>query len=32
MARLVFEHFGGTMDPGAEDAPGFIIRLPATPH
>ena len=32
MARLVFEHFGGTMDPGAEDAPGFIIRLPAAPH
>ena len=30
LARLIVEHFGGSLDVSGSDAPGFIVRLPAS--
>jgi hypothetical protein len=29
LARLIIEHFGGSLAISGGDAPGFIVRLPA---
>ena len=30
LARLIVEHFGGSLGISGSDAPGFIVRLPAS--
>jgi K+-sensing histidine kinase KdpD len=30
LARLIVEHFGGSLDVSGSDVPGFIVRLPAS--
>jgi signal transduction histidine kinase len=29
LAKLILENFGGSLDVGSSDAPGFVLRLPA---
>jgi len=29
LAKVVFEHFGGSLEAGSSDAPGFLVRFPA---
>ena len=29
LAKLILENFGGSLDVGGSDAPGFVLRLPA---
>lgn len=29
LARTIIEFFGGTLEPASDDAPGFVVRLPA---
>jgi hypothetical protein len=29
LARLIVEHYGGSLGISGSDAPGFVVRLPA---